>query len=63
MWSQLSPSEQRFYELPEPPGEGHYYWNEAGMIRVWYPANADGENIREARARMHYPVIVGNGQR
>jgi hypothetical protein len=63
MWSRLSPSEQRFYELPEPPGEGDYYWDEEGMIRVWYPAHADEAKIHQARARLHHPVVVGDQQR
>jgi len=62
MWSQLSPSEQQFYELPEPPGEGRYYWDESGMIKVWYPAHAESDNIRRAQAWLHYPVIVGKGR-
>ena len=60
MWSQLSPSERRFYELPDPPGEGRYFWDETGMLRVWYPAHADRENIRRARALLHHPVVVGD---
>ena len=33
MWSRLSPSEERFYELPSPPGDGRSFWYEAGDIQ------------------------------
>jgi hypothetical protein len=61
MWSRLSPSEQRFHQLPEPPGEGRYFWDEVGEIVVWYPAHASREAIHRARARLHHRVVVAEG--
>lgn len=58
-WPRLSPSEIRFHELPELPGEGRYFWDEGGAAVVWFPARASREAVRQARARLDCRVVVG----
>lgn len=58
MGSRLSPAEERFYELPSPPGEGRYFWDEGGNIVVWYSRHARREDVERARARLDHRVVV-----
>lgn len=59
-WSRLSPSEQRSLGLPAPPAPGRYFRDPSGAIVAWYPAGTPEEVLAQARARLHYRVVVGN---